>query len=253
MRTVITRPPSNRLPGAACLQVLSRPHPRTRAQSIGLQNINRIQNCHLSDTLTSKKDQRNAIDGYYSLLLEKPLNETTPATRTDPEHTPVSDLPKTDKEERLAKARVVFGSRLAGPVERRAELNQKSTNIAGVMVPPRPGEPDNCCMSGCVNCVWDRFRDELEEWAVKSTEARTALQAQRDKGQVTGLMGMGEDMPTHTAISMDDDGGGSETNWGTGLGAGTDLFRDIPVGIKEFMRTEKKLKAKHKTRGSVGD
>ena len=51
--------------------------------------------------------------------------------------------------------------------------------------------------------------------------------------------------------SMDDDGGGSETNWndakldlGTGL-QGDELFKEIPVGIREFMRTEKLLKQKH--------
>ena len=47
---------------------------------------------------------------------------------------------------------------------------------------------------------------------------------------------------------MDDDGGGSSTNWDLGpppsaQPAGeTDLFKDIPVGIREFMRTEKRLK-----------
>jgi hypothetical protein len=51
---------------------------------------------------------------------------------------------------------------------------------------------------------------------------------------------------------MDDDGGGSETNWdgGTGVDLGTgkqgaELFADIPVGIREFMRTEKMLKERH--------
>ena len=44
------------------------------------------------------------------------------------------------------------------------------------------------------------------------------------------------------AGSMDDDGGGSETNWTSGQ---EDLLRGIPVGIREFMRTEKRLKEKH--------
>jgi len=60
----------------------------------------------------------------------------------------------------------------------------------------------------------------------------------------TGLMlGEGEKGAQHTQISMDDDGGGSETNWGTGLE--TDLFGDIPVGIREFIKSEKRLKEKH--------
>lgn len=51
--------------------------------------------------------------------------------------------------------------------------------------------------------------------------------------------------PTHTAVSMDDDGGGSETNWAGDTGDDK-LFDDIPVGIREFMKTEKKLKQRHK-------
>ena len=130
----------------------------------------------------------------------------------------------TAKEETLAKARVVFGSRLAGPAERREQIDKLSTNVAGIMVPPKPEEPENCCMSGCVNCVWDRYRDELEEWAEMSGKARAKLNQQRAGG------------------SMDDAGGGNEVLWdplGTG---GSDLFADIPVGIREFMKVEKKLK-----------
>lgn len=166
-------------------------------------------------------------------------------TRTAPAPPPPESLPKTKKEETLQKARVVFGSRLAGPAERKAEIEAASQNIAGVMVPPRPTEPDNCCMSGCVNCVWDLYRDEMEEWAAKNAEARAALQAQRERGQGTGSMVAERGTPTHVATSMDDDGGGSETNWGPDLGQ-EHLFDDIPVGIREFMRTEKRLKQRHR-------
>jgi hypothetical protein len=150
----------------------------------------------------------------------------------------------TEKEETLQKARVVFGSRLAGPGERKADIEAKSQNIAGIMVPPRPTEPDNCCMSGCVNCVWDMYRDEMEEWAAKSAEARAAMQVQRESGQGTGAMNAEQGTPSHVATSMDDDGGGSESNWGAGIAQGN-LFDDIPVGIREFMKTEKKLKQRH--------
>ena len=181
-------------------------------------------------------------------MLEQPAEKVQPATRTSPTPPPPDELPKTDKEETLSKARVIFGSRLAGPAERCEELNRASIDVAGVMVPPRPSEPDNCCMSGCVNCVWDRYRDELEEWASASALARERLQAQREKARGTGLMLEQPGMPTHVATGMDDDGGGSETNWSSGLamsGEGGDLFGDIPVGIREFMRTEKMLKQRH--------
>lgn len=139
----------------------------------------------------------------------------------------------------------MFGSKLAGPAERKKEIEAASQMIAGVLVPPKPIEPDNCCMSGCVNCVWDIYRDEMEEWAAKSAAARARMQTQRESGRGTGTMVTDKSTPTHVATSMDDDGGGSETNWGVAADQGS-LFDDIPVGIREFMKTEKKLKQKHK-------
>lgn len=199
------------------------------------------------------KTSSNPFEGYYADLLDAPLHAVQPATRTAPAPPPPESLPKSDTEERLSKARIVFGSRLAGPGERRREIESKSQNVAGIMVPPRPLEPDNCCMSGCVNCVWDQYRDEIEEWALKSAEARAKLLEQRTQGKATGSMIAEPNMPGHVATSMDDDGGGSETSWTAGGGMesfghedGADLFADIPVGIREFMKTEKKLKAKHR-------
>lgn len=178
-------------------------------------------------------------------MLKKPLSEVQPLSHTTPE--PPKEPPKTQEEETFAKARIIFGSTTALE-ERKQEIMKSSQNIAGVLVPPRPEEPDNCCMSGCVNCVWDMYRDEMEEWAEKSAQARAAMQAQRQEGKGTGSMVAGETSPSHVATSMDDDGGGSETNWNTGLDdADKDkLFDDIPVGIREFMRTEKKLKQAQK-------
>ncbi|MCJ1352004.1 MAG: hypothetical protein MMC33_001988 [Icmadophila ericetorum] len=186
----------------------------------------------------SSKSGDHPVDDYYSLLLSQPL--PTPGTRTSPAAPPLPPRdPSKTKQAALQKARVVFGSRLAGPAERRRTIDQKSTMIAGILVPPRPEEPDNCCMSGCVNCVWDVYRDDLEEWAAKNAEARRMRLM--SKGQEAGR-------------SVDEDGGGSEGLWTSagGLGEGEDLFKGIPVGIREFMRTEKRLKERHRVEGSVG-
>jgi hypothetical protein len=42
---------------------------------------------------------------------------------------------------------IVFGSRLAGPASRPAPPPEKIRTVEGIKVPPRPEEPDNCCMS----------------------------------------------------------------------------------------------------------
>jgi hypothetical protein len=208
---------------------------------------------------TRSPEQANPLGDYYESILSQPLPSVTSATRQPTTPSPSTSLPKTDKEEILAKVRVVFGSRLAGPAERRSEIEKKSTLIAGVWVPPRPEEPDNCCMSGCVNCVWDRYGDELEDWSTARRAADANLRKEKglEKGRSrrkkagTGLMlGEGEKGAQHTMTSMDDDGGGSETNWS--MDPDIDLFKGIPVGILEFMKTEKRLKEKHAREGSTG-
>lgn len=187
---------------------------------------------------------------------------------------PVPTPPPTSAQE---KAKVIFGSSLAGPAERAerlAEMRSRSSLIAGVLVPPKPDEPDNCCMSGCVNCVWERFRDEMEEWAAANAHAEKRLsklqQTGGDAGSSSvpppagvGAAAVGERGSTHVAVSMDDDGGGSETNWEVDVeahGSGKivknfwddDLYRNVPVGIREFMKQEKRIKEKHMREGTSG-
>jgi hypothetical protein len=135
-------------------------------------------------------------------------------------------------------------------------------------------------MSGCVNCVWDRFRDEMEWWATANAEAERRLRAQEagvgttaaaesvtaSSPAVTAGPNMGiSDRGSAPAMSMDDDGGGSVGNWdvdnvaGQGVG-GTltkdfwdeDLYKNVPVGIREFMKQEKRLKEKHMKEGTLG-
>lgn len=167
------------------------------------------------------------------------------------------------------KAKVIFGSTLAGPAERAERLAQiriKSTVVAGVVVPPKPEEPDNCCMSGCVNCVWERFRDEMEMWAAANTEAQRRLAAAAAGKKTEGTEQQHRPAVDLSTVSMDDDGGGSETNWDVGaVPAATtasgkrapdfwdeELYKNVPVGIREFMKQEKKLKEKHIREGTSG-
>ncbi|KAG8169326.1 hypothetical protein KVR01_000071 [Diaporthe batatas] len=185
---------------------------------------------------------------------------------------PPTPMPPPTQSSAEDKAKVIFGSSLAGPAERAeqlARLREKSTLIAGVLVPPKPEEPDNCCMSGCVNCVWDRYRDEMEDWALADAEAKRKLAAARGAGASVGDDAKSvKRSPTttsgtdHTAVSMDDDGGGSDTNWDVSSTTPSpkiakdfwddDLYKNVPVGIREFMKQEKRLKEKHAREGTSG-
>lgn len=177
----------------------------------------------------------------------KPKNSTVTTTSSPPPSAstspPTPAPPPSTPEE---KARIIFGTRLASPDDKEARLALKansSTYVAGVTIPPEPAEPDNCCMSGCVNCVWDVFREDMEEFTAKKKEAQQRLQAQSG--------------------SMDADGGGSGTNLASkGKEVGEtkiakdmwddDVFANVPVGIREFMKQEKRLKEKHEREGTVG-
>lgn len=195
----------------------------------------------------TEPSQAQPLTGYYALILKTPTpyggravtSRPTPRPETVPS-TPVE--PQTPQE----KMSIVFGTRLAGP-GRSSRYNPGEQpasawkNINGVPIPPQPEEPDNCCMSGCVNCVWDDFRDEMEEWGTRVTAAKAKGGA--EKG--TGDMRAAPRAEVGAASgSMDDDGGGSEALW-TKPSQDDDLFANIPVGIREFMKIEKKLKVKH--------
>ncbi|KAI6713282.1 hypothetical protein JHW43_004155 [Diplocarpon mali] len=224
------------------------------------------QTRHYSSDKTSPQ-QVSPIKGYYASILES----TSPEIKSKP---PTAGLPSTtspittSRDDTESGPSILFSSRLSSPLERRTELKKKSLLVAGVRVPPKPDEPDNCCMSGCVQCVWDRYGDELLEWAAARREADAALRngegletgkKRRDSSAVSetiSVLGDGENGSHHMGVSMDDDGGGSDTNWGKDLGTGStyeELFKDVPVGIREFMKQEKRLKEKHaRERTSAG-
>lgn len=102
-------------------------------------------------------------------------------------------------------------------------------------------------MSGCAHCVWDDFRDDLEHWASRVKEAHARSTNTNASKSSPDMRQRPRSEVASASLSMDDDGGGSDTNWDmpSGTGAeGEDLFANIPVGIREFMKTEKKLRQK---------
>lgn len=110
-------------------------------------------------------------------------------------------------------------------------------------------------MSGCVHCVWDDYRDDVESWAKRLHDAQAKKPTKNTTGDAAKI-----DLPrpelSEASGSMDDDGGGSEALWATPSTSteadGDDLFQSIPVGIREFMANEKRIRDRKKSRKEKG-
>ncbi|EED18348.1 conserved hypothetical protein [Talaromyces stipitatus ATCC 10500] len=192
--------------------------------------------------------QAYPLSGYYSdvLSFNQPAHQQPhqPLSSDNNNNKPTEEKKEPTKEEKMS---IVFGTRLAGPGYQSTRYNPETMRpestwqqVNGIPIPPRPMEPDNCCMSG----------DDLEHWASRVRDARLAGKGgsmATAKGQKGKEMKQSPRKEVASAsMSMDDDGGGSETNWDLPLELGVeseeDLFKGIPVGIREFMKTEKKLR-----------
>ena len=96
-------------------------------------------------------------------------------------------------------------------------------------------------MSGCVNCVWDLYSEEMEEWAARQRKAHVEFVA-ADAEIARKMRGRGKrkegELPPDGDVG--DDGSISEYG-GTDL-AQEQLFEGLPIGIREFMKTEKRLR-----------
>jgi hypothetical protein len=79
---------------------------------------------------------------------------------------------------------------------------------------------------------------------LQEAQAKSPKKATGDSSKIN----MARPEVTHASGSMDDDGGGSESLWTTPSVAGNEeeLFQGIPVGIREFMATEKKIRERKK-------
>lgn len=102
--------------------------------------------------------------------------------------------------------------------------------------------PETC------SCVWDDYRDDVESWAARLKEAQAKSQGQGVTK--TPKVGFPRGEVKAAATSMDDDGGGSEALWQAPSGDSTAeaLFADIPIGIREFMATEKRIRDRKKAK-----
>ncbi|EPS40457.1 hypothetical protein H072_5707 [Dactylellina haptotyla CBS 200.50] len=200
--------------------------------------------------------------GVLKVLLDSPQAPSEhpayyPSTSRQSETRRLLTTEKRDTQERnRARAQLVFGSPLAGP-RRNTGLKDQTRLVAGVLIPPKPQEPDNCCMSGCVHCgyadkknkiiqtplfcgiVWDIFREDFEEWATASSKAEKALQIQNPSSLAINTSHSVESSESSAIRNSNGEGEKVEiieTMW-KGL-------EDIPIGIRVFMDTEKAIKSK---------
>lgn len=125
--------------------------------------------------LASKAASHQKYD-FYDLLLQTQRNPIPPP---EPESSSTSfegayALEDLTPEERISR---VFGGRIRGDVRQSSSrFNVGDPRIiAGVKVPAKPIEPNNCCMSGCINCVWEMYNDDIKDWNDKRKEAAGKL------------------------------------------------------------------------------
>jgi hypothetical protein len=238
-----------------CVRVLvggGLPNRRLAASRWRQQRLNGVIQQRFYQSSDRLSDQRppqshaRALGDFYSDLLAVPIPK---------ESTAHSDLPtfvQSGDETKEARAAKLFGNIRGSGYERKLPKQADSVwkTINGVPIPPRPEEPENCCMSGCMHCVWDDYRDDIEEWAVRLREAQAKGTGQSQIS--TPKIDLHRPEVVNASGSMDDDGGGSEALWDAPSVAGSEdaeeLFAGIPVGIREFMATEKRLRERKKAR-----
>ncbi|KAG8529909.1 uncharacterized protein KY384_005390 [Bacidia gigantensis] len=208
--------------------------PRTSVQRIWIGKFvsARFPQCRLSSSASGVPE-----DDYYSLLLSSPT--PNPAKQSvPPSHAAIlKDLhPVATETAPPPQNRIFFSAPLAGPSARMRGLAKGERGL------DRPPEPDNCCMSGCVNCVWDAYREEVEEWAAGKRKREAELKGRRPMNG--DRKGESDREAPHDDDSVGDlDGIGRLGNYAdTDLDSDGSLFEGVPVGIREFMKQEKRIR-----------
>lgn len=157
-------------------------------------------------------DEKNKRYLFYDLSLEQPIRQAQSYNDLNAKKKQIANKPSSP----APTISIAFsgGRKLQQP-------DEKERYVEGIRIPPKPIEPDNCCMSGCIHCVWDLYREAFEEYQAQRKLANEKLMA-AGKPQLDQL--------EESQTSYDEE----------------DAFKDIPIGIRAFMALEKSIKEKHK-------
>ncbi|KAG2735532.1 hypothetical protein G9P44_001746 [Scheffersomyces stipitis] len=209
-------------------------------------------NVQLAKTRAAKTKQY----AFYDLVLRTPSHPSHPIEASMMSASDYQELKKTSKttfegnynlheltrEEKIAR---VFGNRIKGEAPRSSSrlLRGEPKVIAGVTVPERPIEPDNCCMSGCINCVWELFNDDVKDWNQKRKLAaeKLVLAGGRwpDNFHAPLKYLKSENYPlSQSSISTDMDESKEPQD------AEDESWQGVPVAIRVFAETERLLKVR---------
>lgn len=81
--------------------------------------------------------------------------------------------------EKSSSAETPFGAVESSDTQRRAESESSTPKhtIRGISIPLKPPPPgaEDCCMSGCARCVYDLYKEDLEEYQESLTSVRSKL------------------------------------------------------------------------------
>lgn len=96
-------------------------------------------------------------------------------------------------------------------------------------------------MSGCIDCVWELYKEELVDWKEKRAEIKRKLLFERQDLEWP-VAALGPEPKERQSVHMAGDRAKLEEK----IEADKEADDDLNVSIKAFLKTEKRLKEKRK-------